>query len=587
MVRRTGQPALANLDAIPEPLRKQLLERAVKPTLLQHLQFRDWLGGPEFADYGEAPPREPEWFIVGQKPKGFGGTFSISALLEMNPTSLEKCLETESWDVDVRIGRPGFAWVSDEGFGYKGRTVRAECGRFHPLVYLREFHGYRPSRLELDQEFLLYHNAFPKDDGTGHSFLDDDGNLHELVRETVDADGQVIRIRTRHLRDYLAARRCYLVRYHDNHRHADDELLGRDEHRTYTVAWEEARFRLDMGKRDSGGTFSRVTGKDILYPTATPALRHIDWHYDVPKPPHESFTMRDSKGHLREISCDEKQLSSYFEDKGTPHFLTPICFKPEVLEKYYADTDRYSVSSMGLSCLDLWSLRFDFNTADVVEVWLGDLASLPLSEQKHWKQYNIEPVGETSAQRVATDFDAEFVDDRRDPVRLFLDARYKLIESTKEDSNGPVNLPLHAGDEHLEATLRVPLVETQGALDDQIQALAKLAVDSLNKARFEAELAPLAEEQAKMGSLGLLEAALLKRGIDAAEAKAIVGPLRNLQDLRSSGTAHRKGGKWEAATKKLGIDKMNARNAFRTMALPVAEAYERLLAAWPTTSVPA
>jgi hypothetical protein len=125
------------------------------------------------------------------------------------------------------------------------------------------------------------------------------------------------------------------------------------------------------------------------------------------------------------------------------------------------------------------------------------------------------------------------------------------------------------------------LVNSQGAFDHQLQALAKMAVDSLNRELLVAYLGPLTDEQQKLASLGLLELALTKHGVAPQDVAAIMKPLRSLQELRSSGAAHRKGGKWEAATRKLGIDKMSAREAFRAVAAPVAEAFEKLLAVWP------
>ncbi|MET8212817.1 hypothetical protein ABZT51_44120 [Streptomyces sp. NPDC005373] len=40
-------------------------------------------------------------------------------------------------------------------------------------------------------------------------------------------------------------------------------------------------------------------------------------------------------------TCNPGLLSTYFEDRGTPHYLTRVYFPREVLGRYHAEPSRY------------------------------------------------------------------------------------------------------------------------------------------------------------------------------------------------------------------------------------------------------
>jgi hypothetical protein len=95
-------------------------------------------------------------------------------------------------------------------------------------------------------------------------------------------------------------------------------------------------------------------------------------------------------------TCNEAKLSNYFgANPGAPHYLTPVCFRKEVLSKYYAQPEKYTVNDGYLSCGAVWSLYIDNNHPEAVMVFLGDLGRLSHTEQMYWRGFNL-PSGKMS-----------------------------------------------------------------------------------------------------------------------------------------------------------------------------------------------
>lgn len=99
----------------------------------------------------------------------------------------------------------------------------------------------------------------------------------------------------------------------------------------------------------------------------------------------------DEYGEPKSYTSNPDKLSNYFgANPGAPHYLTPVFFKKEVLQRYLSRPDIFSVEAGYLRCQCLWGIEIDNEHKDVVSVYLGDLGrDLPTQEQAHWKQYNI------------------------------------------------------------------------------------------------------------------------------------------------------------------------------------------------------
>jgi hypothetical protein len=131
----------------------------------------------------------------------------------------------------VTDGRPGFS----QGPGENGELVttyhrQGDDREVEPLVLLREFHGASPSTLEIVQEFRLFHNLWW--DNERHVLI----KAHEdgTAEVVVDVSDDEVRVKTKLLRQYQAARQLDLLLFIDSVRYArsagvappDSGLLG-------------------------------------------------------------------------------------------------------------------------------------------------------------------------------------------------------------------------------------------------------------------------------------------------------------------------------------------------------------------------
>ncbi len=112
---------------------------------------------------------------------------------------------------------------------------------------------------------------------------------------------------------------------------------------------------------------------------------------------------------------------------------------------------------------------------------------------------------------------------------------------------------------HTLRALRIPATDEQRDFDEVILALTKILVDSLNEKELNKLVAP-AEVGGLKGSISRLEKACTN--CDVADYENHIRFLRDLQDLRSSGAAHRKGSNYQKIAERLGMDAQSLRQVF-------------------------
>jgi hypothetical protein len=268
---------------------------------------------------------------------------------------------------------------------------------------------------------------------------------------------------------------------------------------------------------------------------------------------------RDEQGKNIESTCNEKELSNYFTDRGTPHFLTPVFFRREVLVKYYQEPSRYRVSDSGVGCLDLWHLPIDITEEELVQVWLGDLGRIPYKEQLHWRQFNIPPRGKITRHRWLRDFMAEFADPTDDPIYYFRVAFEEVQRETRARYNDDLFQGLDGKDKYAYEALHLPLTEEWKEFDEQVQALAKVTTDSLNIDLLSRESGQKIDGKLIKGSIDLLGAYLNGIGVTEEIRKQILYALHAIQTIRSTGAAHRKGSNFNKALQRFQLDNLSNR----------------------------
>lgn len=143
---------------------------------------------------------------------------------------------------------------------------------------------------------------------------------------------------------------------------------------------------------------------------------------------HVEFIAHDWRNNqVREISTAPEKTVNYFEaeDNNLPFELSPAFFNPEVLLKYKADKDKYTVRERDIHCRAAWYLKaFDVNEAGQVFAYICYLRKLPKSELLHWLSYNEAPKASISDRALANDFEGK--------VFSFIDPLKKIKNISRE-----------------------------------------------------------------------------------------------------------------------------------------------------------
>ena len=191
-------------------------------------------------------------------------------------------------------------------------------------------------------------------------------------------------------------------------------------------------------------------------------------------------------------------------------------------------------------------------------MYLGDLGSdIYHSEQQYWKSFNILPDGGISRVAFERNFQARFTDPET-PDLLFKLMFRELNKKWEKHFGWKIFLPLTKEDLHFYTSLRIPINDSQAEFDNQVLALTKVLIDSLNEKQVTNALGGSLENEK---GISKFERFLDKNNFT--NHSAHISFLRDLQDLRSKGTAHRKGSQYPKIAQKFDIGKKNSADVFQ------------------------
>lgn len=467
-----------------------------------------------------------------------------------NP-EVEKCLANISWDLSHGDGYPG------ANIHYENDIEVPTYHRYgfnqgiEPLIFDREFHGIRPDYKEINEEFRLFHRLFHDTKEDRYIKIDDNG-VEEVVAVVEE---NRIKIRLKEIRQFLAIKEMNLAIQFDYREHSQQQLqqLGLSSDDNKEVHNESECWALSFGDASccSFKGFSRLCGKKMITPL--PKSKSGMWGFAQEEPDqYADFIIDvDDDGDNIMHSANPDMLANYFgANPEAPHYLTPVHFRKTVLDKYYKQSSKFAVQDNHLYCGSLWGLQIDNHHSDKVCVWLGDLGrDLPYEEQLHWKSHNIAPVGNVSDVYYRRQILAEFTDSNQ-PDHIFKGLYTALNDACNKKLTWQLLLPLSQEDLHHLSLIRIPATEEQSDFDELILALTKILVDSLNEKQLN-KLIPAEDRPNIKGSIGRLEKVLQVLNINDHEEH--IGFLRKLQNLRSSGAAHRKGSGYQKIASEFGI----------------------------------
>lgn len=444
-----------------------------------------------------------------------------------------------------------------------------------PLVITRNFYesktnfGKRTPYQEISEEFRLFHNLYHDRATDKYIKIDSEGN-EELV---ATVEPHCVQIRLNAIRQFLTVKEmCLSVQFrcYEFSRYSIGEIGAHDaETRPETTSYGDICWQHSYEDYHSVGeqhqSFSVLEGKRLIepLPKSQISLREVAGE---PREKYLEFIIGVNDNGV-EIShtCDPKKIDRYGSNPGAPIDITPIHFRKQVLDKYYHEPDKYEIGESLIKC-PWWSMQIDNHHNDKVTVLLRHLSSLPYTEQLHWQSENVLPEGGVSKTYFERNFKGLFTESDR-PEHVFKQS-YRDLQTTSEKCLGwQFLLPLTPRDEHHLKSLRIPSTDEQRDFDELVLSLAKILIDSLNQKQLkklisskqEENLNPEERERLKQG-IGCLEIALNACGVGDAEIH--IAFLRKLQRLRSTGTAHLKGKKYQKISKEFGIESQSLRSVF-------------------------
>ncbi len=282
------------------------------------LSFEDWVSLKEHL--------KADWIVVGQwdKPGGSEMKATFSALTRDIKGTLGSILTSFDWDVSTDLGKPHFHKVGKDVVLDRGDRDSFNGVTFEAFTIYRDFHEVFDSRLDITQDFILYHNL--------HYDLDQETLSDPLKEEdVVKWQGPLtVLVKPDYLKEYLAARRMVLVRFHDHRRFVKQSVqaaIGKESD-NIRIKNDDRNYEIHIGTLNGNGTFSRLLGKDVILPFKDPSHEEYRMFTGTASKEYATFILgKKHTGELVESTCNEDTLSNNFVDRGAPRFLTPIFFK--------------------------------------------------------------------------------------------------------------------------------------------------------------------------------------------------------------------------------------------------------------------
>ncbi|MFP1879453.1 hypothetical protein [Lonsdalea quercina] len=269
-----------------------------------------------------------------------------------------------------------------------------------------------------------------------------------------------------------------------------------------------------------------------------------------------TFKIYDRKNNCNvETSCSPDDLSNYFQKSELPWEVSPAFFRPEVLHRFKADPEKYSLEDRSIACRNAWYLKsYDINEAGQVHAYIGDLAHLPYEEQLYWQSFNEWPKGTISARAFQTDIVGEW------------DLSYEPLSTLKHtislmDKNPPSWWKSRGT--ILSDSVQYPATDSVKEWGDEVLALDQYLVEGfLQKPLSEIAKCGGRSIEPKWASLRVLQEALITKGVTEDHAKTLVQPMQKLHALRTEVRGHASTEKKKKAISEARTDHGNLRTHF-------------------------
>ena len=235
------------------------------------------------------------------------------------------------------------------------------------------------------QEFAHATGILWREEESAFCRLDENGDLEPVVSVTNPKDPKATTLLTckrEPLEQYLAASGRTLVRFFDF------MMVRREVFRSWNGAARERKIEskhlfYDQCIHPDGHAWTRgtqilpvSTNREVLFQSITETPSHRSGRQ------YASFIIQDWRNQrIVEVSTEPTATANYFtaDDNSLPYEMSWACFRPEVVSKYKADRDKYTLDeeSRTINCRGAWYLKsYDINAAGQVFAYLCDLRNV-------------------------------------------------------------------------------------------------------------------------------------------------------------------------------------------------------------------
>jgi hypothetical protein len=457
-------------------------------------------------------------------------------------------------------GEPERVYLSDplDGAGCKSLSGGEK------IIFNRNFDGVKQYRREIEVSQKLVHalDLYWLDEQSAFCRLDDNGDIEPVIRIwkldelTFGEHAKLVTITARQLHRYMAAGDYSLVQKFDFTRVVYGSFFGWHNQNT---SFEEPTPDLfyNLGSQANG---SYANGVNIIRHLLTKQDLMDEFNRRLTDEDKEyaSFLAYDWKNsRISEISCAPSALASYFEKESKlPFQVTPAFFRPEVLQRYKNDREKYTLEHRSIHSRAGWYLKsYGVNEEGQVHAYLYDLANLPYSEQLYWKAFNEPPKASISKRAYKTDILGEW-DEALDPL---LEIKHLVSELDKRRPDW-----WSVRGEECSAAVHYPLTESVEEWAESLLSLDQLVIEGFHQSglRQLAEARDIDVDKTWQ-SLRLLEHLIAK--IDTEEAADKIRPLKELHHLRSKVKGHRGGSERKALIQKARNEHGSLKEHFKSL----------------------
>ncbi len=546
----------------------------------EEVAFNAWLELADAVCFLEENARHSEFVAYLSMPFGFINTVS-APVASLSPPDVDDLMAWNfnprgSWGIEYCSSEPSSVRISQplECTG----TKTLESGE--QLVFARHFDGRLGSKAycEILQKFTHIFGIHFVAERNAYCRIDKHGDIEEAVK-IVEVSGKgegfvgrAVIFQTELLQEYITLTDSALVRTFDFTRFRSGSFSGWNGHHSSELS---SRGELFYRSHIEPGNGSYIRGFQIVrsYISKNLLVNRLD-PISRAKQEYASFVAFDWKnGVAKEISCAPGCTANYFTKSDLPFELSPAFFRPEVLTKYKADSEKYRLGDRSISCRETWHLEtYDINDAGQVHTYLVYLRDLPFEEQLHWKAYNEYPKAPISRRAFKTDFEGSW-DIEYDPLSSLKDAARQLYVQ---------QVPWWTlRSERLLDQVQYPVTASPDEWSNEILQLDQVVVEGFETKWLKKHASSRGRTlDPKAGSLQLVQEGLIALGYEAVEARRIVSPLRTAHDLRSKLKGHASGKAATEIKRQVVADHQTYRQHFPVLCQQCDESLRELMEAF-------